>query len=72
MEPLFIGMVWYSREDYPRVLEVMADSALLPRTFESWEAKAQQGFQAQLDKGCIPVKAELRRPPLLPGARCET
>lgn len=60
MEPKFVGFPWYTREDYPRVLEVMADAARLPRTFDAWEAKAQQGVQAELDKGRIPVKAELK------------
>lgn len=43
------GMAWYRREDYPRILAIMADRNLLPDTWEEWFKRAKK------------VRDELRR-----------
>ena len=35
-----LGLAWYRREDYPRILRTMRDGRKLPRTFEEWEKNA--------------------------------
>lgn len=46
MQPLHVGMGWYSRENYARILAVMADAHVLPSTFDEWIKKAEAGEQS--------------------------
>lgn len=46
-----VGIAWYRREDYPRVLEIMADQHLLPRTHDQWEKFAQQAEASAKSRG---------------------
>lgn len=55
-----VGIVWYSREDYPRILEIMEDREVLPGTFEKWLYAAEKGRQQFLRRGLIVVKAEIK------------
>lgn len=55
-----VGMSWYRREDYARILEVMEDAHVLHATHAEWLAaaeKTQKGIEA---KGYRAFKAELR------------
>ncbi|MGZ3309798.1 MAG: hypothetical protein ACXU8R_14870 [Xanthobacteraceae bacterium] len=36
-----LGIPWYRREDYPRILEIMEDARILPLTFDEWQRKAE-------------------------------
>lgn len=36
-----VGIPWYDREDYARVLAVMEDAEVLPATWEDWFKKAK-------------------------------
>jgi hypothetical protein len=36
-----LGIGWYSREDYPRILQIMEDAHVLPPTYEVWCEKAE-------------------------------
>ena len=37
-----VGIAWYRREDYSLLLALFDDSAVLPRTFDEWLAKAEE------------------------------
>lgn len=37
-----VGLVWYRRADYARVLDMMADAAELPETFDAWKRQANK------------------------------
>lgn len=37
-----VRITWYRRNDYPRILQVMADADALPPTYEAWEKLAKQ------------------------------
>ena len=37
-----VGLVWYRRADYARVLDMMADAAELPETFDAWKRQAEE------------------------------
>jgi hypothetical protein len=54
-----IGIAWYRREDYPRILQIMEDAHLLPRTFEKWLYAAEKGREKLLRSGALVVKAEI-------------
>lgn len=53
------GVPWYRRQDYPRVLEVMEDAHLLPKTFDKWLHLAEKALQKAADRGVVPVKAHI-------------
>ena len=44
------GLCWYTRQNYARVLAVMADAEKLPRSYDKWRKEAEaaeQRFRAQ-------------------------
>ena len=47
LKPHPVGIAWYAREDYGRILEVMADADLMPDTFDAWSERATE-VEAQL------------------------
>lgn len=54
-----IGIPWYARDDYRRILEVMEDAHLLPKTFDKWLYRAEKTRQEHLRSGVIVVKAQI-------------
>lgn len=53
------GIPWYEREDYRRVLEVMADADLLPPTYEKWRYKADRLERDIQRLGGIAIRAQI-------------
>lgn len=51
------GMVWYRREDYPRILQIMSDAEKLPRTYDAWAQGAESGEKKFKADGVIVVRA---------------
>ena len=47
--PIEVGLVWYRREDYPRVLQIMLDAEDLQESWNEWRRDARR------------VERELRR-----------
>ncbi|MHA3791621.1 hypothetical protein [Sphingomonas sp. YL-JM2C] len=41
-----VGICWYRRADYKRVLEIMADRDVLPSTFDKWQSRAEGAERA--------------------------
>lgn len=59
-EPLkisFVGLVWYRREDYDRLLTIFEDAHKQPRTFDDWLVQAERIEQRQRDRGVRVVRA---------------
>jgi len=52
-----VGMVWYREADYPRILGVMNDAHVLPRTHGEWREKAEAGRRDLESKGFVVVLA---------------
>jgi hypothetical protein len=52
-----VGIPWYRKRDYERILAVMADRALLPRTYESWRSRAETLEKRLQATGRPPVRA---------------
>lgn len=61
MDPRYIGtgIPWYRREDYPRVLKIMADGQDLPRTYDEWQERAEYAERMVREQGGIPVRVPL-------------
>lgn len=54
-----VGIGWYKRDDYKRILEVMEDADKLPLTFDKWQSKAE-ALEAQIKKsGGRPIRAHI-------------
>jgi hypothetical protein len=41
-DAMLVGLAWYTREDYPKVLDVMQDAESLDETFDEWEESARK------------------------------
>jgi hypothetical protein len=54
-----VGVPWYKRADYKRILEIMADAEKLPLTFDKWQKLAEQLEAAQKRTGMTVVRAHL-------------
>jgi hypothetical protein len=52
-----MGLVWYRREDYPRILEIMTDAELLPRRWEAWHKGAEKVEREAKRSGVIVIRA---------------
>lgn len=62
MQPLTVravGMVWYRREDYPRILQIMADADKLPATWDKWFYRAEKGRRRIEKDGMVVEKVYL-------------
>ena len=59
-EPARIAaVVWYRREDYPRVLTIMEDAHLLPPTWEKWRYSADKVARQAQKSGVVVEKVYL-------------
>ncbi len=46
-----VGIPWYRKRDYERILAIMADRAQLPRSYEKWRSRAEILEQRLRDSG---------------------
>lgn len=54
-----VGLVWYTRENYPRILDVMEDRDVLPDTFDDWQHRAEEGRKKLFSQGFAVLKVQL-------------
>jgi hypothetical protein len=66
-----LGIAWYRREDYPRVLETMVDANLLPKTFDAWQRIAEKAESRFVGQGMIVVRAPVDPYPFLAWCRAK-
>jgi hypothetical protein len=52
-----MGIAWFNREDYPRILAIMADSHVLPTTYEAWFYRAERAERDAKRSGITVVRA---------------
>ena len=45
MANITVGVPWFRREDYARLLLLLPDAAYLPRTYDDWLLKAEDFFK---------------------------
>lgn len=55
--PSAIGMSWYRRESYSRILEIMEDADKLPLAYDQWLKKAEAGESELQRAGHVVVRA---------------
>lgn len=46
-----VGIPWYRRRDYSRILSIMTDRGQLPRSYDLWRQKAETLEQRLRDAG---------------------
>jgi len=54
-----VGVPWYSRERYARILEVMEDSSVLPDTYEQWRQGAEASVLELRTNGVTVIQADI-------------
>lgn len=52
-----MGLAWYNREDYARILQIMEDADKLPPTYEKWLYSAQKVESQSKRNGTVVVRA---------------
>jgi hypothetical protein len=52
-----VGVAWYRREDYPRLLTIFDDADKLPRTYDECLVIAEKAFQSIEKAGAFAFKA---------------
>ena len=53
------ALVWYRREDYRRIRQIMADGGSLPPRFDEWEKRAKQMESSLNARGIQTIRVEL-------------
>jgi hypothetical protein len=53
------GIPWYRRDNYRRVLEVMADHEKLPTTFDKWQGRAEMAERQLKREGQLVFRVPL-------------
>ena len=56
---LAVGIPWFKREDYPRILEIMTDAHGLHETYDGWREAAEALERRMSSEGHIAVRAEI-------------
>ncbi len=52
-----VGLPWFYRQDYGRILEIMEDAAAMPERYDQW-LKQAEAFERQVKRaGKVPVRA---------------
>ncbi len=46
-----VGMVWYRREDWPKLKAIFADTERFQRGYDGWLEAAEEGFQSRIAQG---------------------
>lgn len=52
-----VGIAWYSRQRYRRILEIMDDAEKLPATYDQWLKGAETGERQLKRSGHIVIRA---------------
>jgi hypothetical protein len=55
-----LGVGWYEEADYPEILAIMEDAAVLPATFAEWRKAADQLVRRFESQGVKVVKAVIK------------
>lgn len=53
-----VAVIWWRRDEYPRMLETMTDAHRLPASFDEWEELANEAIATIVSQGGKPVRVE--------------
>jgi hypothetical protein len=56
---------WYHRDDYPKILRIMADSDLMPSSYEAWLECARSLTASKVAAGCEVIPCYVEPAPFL-------
>lgn len=54
-----IGIGWFNREDYPRILEIMVDAEIMPPTHGLWRDAAEAQEMRAKDSGLRVIRVRI-------------
>lgn len=54
-EPIFMGFVWYLREEWEQLMLDFDDAANMQKTWEEWRHQAENGIEEMAMKGKVPL-----------------
>ncbi len=63
-----VGILWFTREDYPACLAIMADRETFPRTYDEWHKRTQEAVAFVEREGGKVIRVETSAQKL--GAYC--
>jgi hypothetical protein len=63
------GLAWYREEDYRRILKIMEDADMLPRTYKRWKRLVERGERRQEAAGWTVVRTIIEPESFLVWAR---
>ena len=55
-EPEIQAMVWYKEEDWNRLMNLFSDAHLLPKSFDEWQARAEEMLKKVEGSGDVVMK----------------
>ena len=64
-----IGVAWYRRDQWPRLLEISTDRSELEDSYDNWLVHVREAFQRMSNEGIDPVKVDIDTEELLDWCR---
>jgi len=64
-----VGIAWYRREQWPRLLEISADRSDLEDSYDNWLVHVTEAFETMRNEGLDPVKVDVDTEELLAWCR---
>ena len=68
---LVLGVAWYRREQWNRLLEISTDRDKIGNTYEEWEANAEKGLRMAARPGVVLRKVDIDVEELLKWCRSQ-
>ncbi|HET7099985.1 MAG TPA: hypothetical protein VFJ52_02450 [Terriglobia bacterium] len=60
-----VGIAWYRRDQWPRLLEISADWSDIEDSYDHWLVHATEAFETMRNEGLKPVKVDIDTEELL-------
>lgn len=54
-----VGVAWYRREQWERLLDIAADRDVLEDTYDEWQTLAEETLRNLAKKGIVPRKVDI-------------
>ncbi|MGH9345117.1 MAG: hypothetical protein ACRD19_15325 [Terriglobia bacterium] len=64
-EDIVMGIAWYQRDQWPRLLEISADRDQIENSYDEWLANASKTFEQLKSEGLSPAKMNVDTAELL-------
>ena len=64
-----VGIAWYRRDQWPRLLEISTDRSDLEDSYDNWLVHVTEAFETMRNEGLDPVKVDIDTEELLAWCR---